>query len=87
MLKMSDSLLIDRTDFHHGFGLDHDGGEDAHAQLGLLLLSTVVFGLGAGFFALWSGASLFSAFLAYMAGGWCGIGLAALTILRRSAAL
>jgi hypothetical protein len=78
---MTDSMLVDLQD------CPDTGSEDGHSQLGFLLLSTVVFGLSAGFMVLWNGGTFFSAFLAYMAGGWCGIGLAALTILRRNAAL
>jgi len=75
---MYDSQLIDR--------MDHDAAtaDDDHTQLGLLLVSTVVFGLCGGLFVLWSAGTMLWAFLAYMAGGWFGIAFAALTIMGRN---
>ncbi len=78
VLEMSDSHVIDWMD-RDATGSDHD-----HGHLGLLLLSTIVFGLAGAFYVLLSGGTMLMAFLAYMAGGWLGIGLAALTVMWRT---
>jgi hypothetical protein len=43
--------------------------------MGSLFMTTVAFALAAAFAMLWAGGTWFPVFLAYMAGGWMGLGL------------
>lgn len=56
---------------------------DGLTNLGLILASAAVFGMGGALAVIWSGGTLAAAVLGYMLGGWLGLSLAVLPLLRR----